>query len=76
MISEQPAGSDVRITAFLSLDGEQRPSTIELKQFCMERLPKYMVPDRFAIVTALPRTSTDKIDYQTLVRQATTGVTH
>ena len=73
VVSDQLPGADVRITAFLSLDGDRRPSTIELKQFCMEHLPKYMVPDRFVIVPALPRTSTDKIDYQTLVKQATTS---
>ena len=73
VVSNQPPGADVSITAFLSLDGERRPSTIEFKQFCMEHLPKYMVPDRFSIVSALPRTSTDKIDYQTLVKQAGTS---
>ena len=74
VVSDQLPGADVRITAYLSVDGDRPPSTIELKQFCMERLPRYMVPDRFAIVPSLPRTSTDKIDYQTLVRQAGTSV--
>lgn len=60
------ADSAVRITAFLSLRDATRPSMIELKQFCVERLPRYMVPDAFRFVDALPRTSTDKIDYQTL----------
>ena len=40
---------------------------IELKQFCSERLPRYMIPDVFGFLTALPRTSTDKIDYQALL---------
>ena len=44
----------------------QRPSLIGLKQFCVERLPRYMAPDQFTFLEALPRTSTDKIDYQTL----------
>lgn len=62
------AGADegVRIKAFLGVQGEARPSIIALKQFSVERLPRYMVPDSFEFLDALPRTSTDKIDYQTL----------
>jgi L-proline---[L-prolyl-carrier protein] ligase len=57
----------VQIKAYLSLRTDQRPSLIELKQFCSERLPQYMVPDAFGMVDGLPRTSTDKIDYQALL---------
>jgi amino acid adenylation domain-containing protein len=60
-------GAAVQIKAYLSLATEQRPSLIELKQFCSDRLPQYMAPDSFKIVEALPRTSTDKIDYQALM---------
>jgi len=59
-------GSGVKIVAFLAAGSAGRPSIIELKRFCAERLPKYMVPDTFRFVDALPRTSTDKIDYQAL----------
>ncbi|MEO8295383.1 MAG: amino acid adenylation domain-containing protein [Gemmatimonadota bacterium] len=59
----------VKIRAFLSLKNGQKPTIIEMKQFCMEKLPKYMVPDTFIFLEALPRTSTDKIDYQTLKTQ-------
>jgi amino acid adenylation domain-containing protein len=56
----------VLITAFLSWDGPTRPSLIELKKFSSEQLPIYMVPDRFRVLPQLPKTSTDKIDYQRL----------
>jgi amino acid adenylation domain-containing protein len=56
----------VKIKAFLSVKDGVKPSIIELKAFSMEKLPKYMVPDLFIFLDALPRTSTDKIDYQTL----------
>ncbi|MFN2399920.1 MAG: amino acid adenylation domain-containing protein [Gemmatimonadaceae bacterium] len=59
----------LRIKAYLSLKDEQRHSVIELKQFCTERLPRYMVPDVFGFLPALPRTSTDKINYQALLAQ-------
>ena len=56
----------VRIRAFLSCRGTARPSLVELKEFCAQNLPLYMVPDLFAFQDALPKTSTDKTDYQRL----------
>jgi amino acid adenylation domain-containing protein len=57
----------VRVKAFLSCKAAQnRPSLIELKRFCAENLPFYMIPDLFAFRDVLPKTSTDKIDYQKL----------
>jgi amino acid adenylation domain-containing protein len=57
----------LRVKAFLSCHkAENRPSLIELKRFCAENLPSYMIPDLFAFRDVLPKTSTDKIDYQTL----------
>ena len=56
----------VKIRAFVSHHKDSRPSIIELKQFCGQNLPPYMVPDLFSFVDILPKTSTDKIDYQKL----------
>ena len=58
--------SGVRIKAFLTCRGGARPSLIELKGFCAKNLPLYMIPDLFAVSDTLPKTSTDKIDYQRL----------
>ena len=60
------AESEVQIKAFLSCRDGKRLSLIELKRFCAENLPIYMIPDRFSVYEALPKTSTDKIDYQKL----------
>ena len=54
------------VNAHLVLRGAQRMSLIKLKQFCSEQLPGYMVPDQFVFHDTLPKTSTGKIDYQTL----------
>jgi len=62
------AGGEVTITAFLATRDGERLSIIALKQFCASHLPAYMSPDRFVFVPRLPRTSTDKVDYQGLVR--------
>jgi acyl-coenzyme A synthetase/AMP-(fatty) acid ligase len=60
------AESGVRLTAFLSSRELQRPSLIALKRFCSEHLPLYMIPDAFSWQEQLPKTSTDKTDYQRL----------
>jgi amino acid adenylation domain-containing protein len=62
--------SGVRITAFLSAADGQRPTLIELKRFAVEALPRYMAPDAYVWLDAIPRTSTDKTDYQTLKARA------
>jgi amino acid adenylation domain-containing protein len=61
-----PHEDGLRIKAFLACREDKRPSLIELKRFCSEHLPLYMVPDLFSFQPALPKTSTDKIDYQKL----------
>ena len=66
VIARPDEESGVQITAHLSCRELKRPSLIELKRFCAEHLPIYMVPDRFQWHEALPKTSTDKIDYQGL----------
>jgi amino acid adenylation domain-containing protein len=63
-LPDQEAG--VRIRAFVSCQDGKRPSIIEMKRFCMEVLPPYMIPDVFSFEESLPKTSTDKIDYQRL----------
>lgn len=60
--------SGVAITAFLAWAGDGSPSAIMLKRHCAGNLPAYMVPDAFIAVESLPKTSTDKIDYQRLER--------
>ena len=54
------------VKAFINWIGDDRPSIIKLKRFCIENLPAYMIPDRFSVQPELPKTSTDKIDYQRL----------
>ena len=62
--------SGVKITAFLAARGEARPGLIQLKRFAVEVLPRYMAPDAYVWLNAVPRTSTDKTDYQALKARA------
>jgi amino acid adenylation domain-containing protein len=57
---------EVQIHAFIAWTEAVPPSLVKLKQFCSQNLPLYMVPDRLSVVPELPKTSTDKIDYQRL----------
>jgi amino acid adenylation domain-containing protein len=66
VIAATDEDTGVRIRAFVSCQDGQHPSIIEMKQFCMDVLPPYMIPDFFSFKESLPKTSTDKIDYQTL----------
>ncbi len=61
-----PDDDGVPIKAFISTRDGSKLSVIELKKFCSENLPLYMVPDLFCSLESLPKTSTDKIDYQKL----------
>lgn len=47
----------------------------QMKQYVAERLPRYMVPAKLKIVSALPRTSTGKIDRQGVLEAASVDPT-
>src|SRR3546814_5659664 len=65
MAFSDPDGQ-VSVEAFLSWGSAEAASILQLKRYCNGALPAYMVPDRFKILSALPKTSTDKVDYQRL----------
>lgn len=57
---------ELEVLAFYTWNDEEAPSLLKLKQFCAKHLPLYMTPDRFVVTRELPKTSTDKINYQRL----------
>jgi len=65
-IAVSDAEQGVIIWAFIVWTGQKAPSTVVLKTFCAQKLPRYMVPDRFSVQEELPKTSTGKVDYQRL----------
>jgi amino acid adenylation domain-containing protein len=62
--------SGVRIAAFVSCQVEKSLTIIALKSLSSKNLPPYMIPDSFVVVDALPRTSTNKVDFQALKARA------
>ena len=74
VVASTDESGGVRIVVFLSArDAAKRPSIIEMKTFSAKALPSYMSPDVFQFLDKLPRTSTDKVDYQGLKRLAQEG---
>jgi amino acid adenylation domain-containing protein len=63
-IPDEEAG--ILIRAHLATPDGGKISLIQLKKFCSQRIPVYMVPDTFSFHARLPKTSTDKTDYQRL----------
>jgi acyl-CoA synthetase (AMP-forming)/AMP-acid ligase II len=63
-----PGEDGISIEAFVCRADGGKGSIIEIKTFCSKELPLYMIPDRFQFRQSLPKTSTDKIDYQALAR--------
>jgi acyl-coenzyme A synthetase/AMP-(fatty) acid ligase len=69
VIAAESESGDIRIIAAVVAGTESKPDILQMKMFVAKELPAYMSPDVFVFMTNLPRTSTDKIDYQTLKKQ-------
>jgi amino acid adenylation domain-containing protein len=70
VVATADSDAGVRITAFVSSTPGRAPSIVSLKTFLASHVPVYMSPDVIRFQEALPRTSTDKTDYQALTRAA------
>ena len=66
VVARTDLDGQLSIDAFLAWSADVEPSILKLKKYCTGALPSYMVPDRFRFLPSLPKTSTDKIDYQKL----------
>ena len=62
--------SGVKIIAYVVRRDESAVSIVDLKVFCSKTLPVYFIPDVFVFRDSLPRTSTDKVDYPSLLQEA------
>jgi amino acid adenylation domain-containing protein len=55
-------GIGARLEAFIVSRAGEEPSLLELKRYCAERLPRYMIVDEVHLLACLPRTRTGKTD--------------
>jgi acyl-coenzyme A synthetase/AMP-(fatty) acid ligase len=56
-----------RIKAFVVARGDVGAK--DLARFCIDRLPRHMIPERFEFRPSLPKTSTGKVDRQALTEE-------
>jgi amino acid adenylation domain-containing protein len=61
------ADGGTRLEAYVAPAPDADLTEAGLREHCLAELSRYMVPERFHIVTDLPRTSTGKIDRRALV---------
>ena len=69
-VSASGSGAERRLSAFVVPAGG-RPSLLELKRHCAERLPRYMVVDRVRSLDRIPRTRNGKVDRRRLAELST-----
>jgi len=66
VVASGAAGSDKRLVAYVVCDESQPASVQELKAFLKNRLPHYMVPPVFVLMSAMPLTPNGKVDRHAL----------
>lgn len=62
-----------RIKAFIALKKKEQLSASDIRMFCSEKLPKYMVPELIEFRDDLPKTSTGKVDKTSLAKAEQTS---
>lgn len=68
VIAREVSPTVYRIEAYWSSRKTEDISQEDMRSFCLKNLPYYMVPDVFR-ERDIPKTSTDKTDYQSLLRE-------
>lgn len=60
------SGLEARLVAFVVAHEGPRPTLLQLKKHCAERLPRYMIIDELRVLPELPRTQNGKLDRRAL----------
>ncbi|MBL8152449.1 MAG: AMP-binding protein, partial [Blastocatellia bacterium] len=55
-----------RILAYLVPNTGHTISSVELRNYCNEKLPRYMIPTNFVVIDAMPLSANGKLDYKQL----------
>jgi amino acid adenylation domain-containing protein len=66
VILREDTPGDKRLVAYVVIYSQQIPTTSELRQYLLNHLPLYMMPQAFVILESLPLTPNGKIDRSAL----------
>jgi amino acid adenylation domain-containing protein len=66
IVARGSSSGDKRLVAYLVLRSESGATATQLRDLLSERLPPYMIPSIFVILSALPLTANGKIDRRSL----------
>jgi natural product biosynthesis luciferase-like monooxygenase protein len=66
VVAREETPGDVRLIAFLGVNGGPTPTSSTLRDFLARSLPAAMVPGSFVVLDALPRTANGKLDRHAL----------
>jgi len=69
VVAVETEAGETQIVAHVVVDEASKPDILQMKMFAAKALPAYMSPDVFVFLDGLPRTSTEKVDYQSLKQQ-------
>ncbi len=62
VIKHEPAVGSPRLVAYFAARQEQRPTSKDLREYLLQKLPSFMVPAQYVLVAALPLTPNGKLD--------------
>ncbi len=66
VIVREDTPGDKRLVAYCVIDGDSAPTIDELSDFISHKVPNYMVPSMFVVLSVLPMTPNGKIDRRSL----------
>jgi amino acid adenylation domain-containing protein len=74
VVCRSSGAGDMQLIAYVSSRTEVAPTPAELRAYCADHAPAYMIPHRFVVVGDMPRTPSGKIDRNALPALATETV--
>ena len=67
-------GIDAHLVAFITCAHVPPPSLLDIKRYCAQRLPHYMIVDNLILLHEIPRTKNGKIDRRALLQQGISAI--
>ncbi len=67
-------GIDAHLVAFITCAHVPPPSLLDIKRYCAQRLPHYMIVDNLIVLHEIPRTKNGKIDRRALLQQGISAI--